>query len=165
LESQSYILPLIYRPAQPADARLYFDWANDPVTRQQSFNSESIPWENHNVWFSFKLKDQTARLLVFETQQGEPVGQIRFERRADEVVIGISLDATFRGQGLAPVMIQAAVGYYQTQFPTDNLPIHAYIRPDNPASIRSFEKAGFRFSHESGKFGVQSKVYTVNSKQ
>ena len=155
--------PLIYRPAQPSDVQLYFDWANDPVTRQQSFNTEPIPWENHSVWFSFKLADLTARLLVFETQQGEPVGQIRFERRADEVVIGISLDAAIRGRGLAPVMIWAAVAYYQTQFPGDNLPIHAYIRPDNRASIRSFEKAGFSFSHESGKFGVQSVVYVYSN--
>ncbi len=154
--------PLIYRTAQPSDAQLYFDWANDPVTRKQSFSSEPIPWENHRVWFSFKLNDLTARLLVFETQQGEHVGQIRFERQADEVVIGISLDAAFRGQGLAPVMIRAAAAYYQTQFPGDNLPIHAYIRPDNRASIRSFEKAGFTFSHESGKFGVQSVVYVYS---
>lgn len=153
-------MQLTFRTAQPADAQLYFDWANDPVTRQQSFNTTPISWEKHTNWFARKIADPNTLLLVFETQQKVPVGQIRFEQLIDEVVIGISLDSAFRGQGLAPVMLRAASETYHNQFPDDNLPIHAYIRPDNLASVRSFERAGFMFSHESDKFGVQSVVFS-----
>ena len=71
---------LTYRTAQPADARLYFDWANDPDTRQQSFNSAPISLETHTAWFTRKLADPNALLLCFTNETGEPVGQVRFER-------------------------------------------------------------------------------------
>lgn len=164
LDNQPEPIPLVYRPAQPADARLYFDWANDPVTRQQSFKTEPISWENHTTWFSRKLTDPNTLLLVFETQQQEPVGQVRLEQLGPEIIIGISLDSAFRGKGLAVNIIKAATEAASGHFPNATLPIHAYIRPDNPASIRSFEKAGFTFSHKSGKFGVQSVVYVYSSR-
>lgn len=163
IDNQPEPLPLVYRSAQPDDDRLYFDWANDPVIRQQSFKTTSISWENHTTWFSGKLTDPNTLLLVFETQQGEPVGQVRLEQLGPEIIIGISLDSTFRGKGLALNIIKAAIEAAHSHFPNKALPIHAYIRRDNPASIRSFEKAGFAFSRESGKFGVQSKVYVYSS--
>lgn len=154
---------LTCRPAQPTDVQLYFDWANDPVTRQQSFNTKPVSWENHTVWFARKLTDPNVILLVFETQQQVPVGQIRLERLGEEIIIGISLDSSFRGQGLAVAMIQTATEACYAHFSDDNLPIHAYIRPDNRASVKSFERAGFTLSHKSGKFGVQSVVYVYSS--
>lgn len=154
-------MQLTFRNAQPADARLYFDWANDALTRQQSFNTNPITWENHVAWFSRKLADPNALLFVFEAQPKQSVGQVRFERSNDEVIIGLSLDAAFRGKGLAPKMLQMAVDAYRVQSPPPNLPIHAYIRPDNTASIKSFERAGFRLSHESDKFNTPSIVYTI----
>lgn len=158
LDNHPYTQPLIYRPAQPADVQLFFDWANDPLTRQQSFNTNPISWEKHVDWFAKKIIDPNTLMLVFENQQGQPVGQVRLERLGPEIIIGISLDAAFRGQGLAHEMIRASAEAFRNQFPETNEPIHAYIRPENRASIRSFEKAGFKFSHESGKFGVHSIV-------
>ncbi|MBO0930727.1 GNAT family N-acetyltransferase [Fibrella aquatilis] len=147
--------PYHARLATPADAQLYFEWANDPVTRQQSFNSEPILWENHEAWFTRKLTDPNALMLVFEVQSGDPIGQVRFEKQADgEVVIGVSLDAYFRGKGLASTLIRAAVSQCQEQW--GNTPIAAHIKPDNKASVRAFERAGFHFDHESRKFGVNA---------
>ncbi|TAE31645.1 MAG: GNAT family N-acetyltransferase [Cytophagales bacterium] len=169
ITNQPEPFPLIYRPAQPADAQLFFEWANDPLTRQQSFNTNPVVWENHVAWFAKKIVDPNVLMLVFDNQQGQPVGQVRLERLGPEVIIGISLDSAFRGQGLALVMIRAASEAYKTQFSHETLPIHAYIRPDNRASIRSFEKAGYVFSHGSSKFGVPSLVYreqlTTNREQ
>lgn len=155
-------MQLTNRPAQATDVQLFFDWANDPQTRQQSFNTNPIVWDNHITWFARKLADPNVLMLVFENQLGQPIGQVRFERITDEIVVGVSLDKAFRGQGLAPAMIRAATEVYKTSSQADSLPIHAYIRLDNQASMRSFEKAGYTFSHESNKFGVPSLVY-VNS--
>jgi RimJ/RimL family protein N-acetyltransferase len=159
LDNHPYTQPLIYRPAQSVDVQLFFDWANDPLTRQQSFNINPISWDKHVDWFTKKIIDPNTLMLVFDNQQGEPVGQVRLERLGPEIIIGISLDAAFRGQGLAHHMIRAAAEAFRGQFSDVNHPVHAYIRPENRASIRSFEKAGFTFSHESGKFGVPSSVY------
>ncbi|NID10013.1 GNAT family N-acetyltransferase [Fibrivirga algicola] len=148
-----------HRVATAADVRLYFDWANDPATRQQSFNSGPIRWENHEAWFARKLADANALLLVFDTDENVSVGQVRFERQPDgEVIIGVSVDHAFRGRGLAWQLI--ADGCQVCQASWGNVPISAYIKPDNQPSIRAFERAGFTDSHESRKFGVESVCLT-----
>ncbi|GAB3540721.1 GNAT family N-acetyltransferase [Spirosoma fluminis] len=150
---------LTYRLATPEDSPLYFDWANDPDTRRQSFNSDPISLETHEGWFDRKLADANALLLLFSNEAGVPVGQVRFERTSGEVIIGASVDAHFRGKGLASELIRQGCVACRKQW--GDLLIHAYIKADNQVSVRSFEKAGFTFSHESGKFGVQSLVYTL----
>ncbi|MVM30988.1 GNAT family N-acetyltransferase [Spirosoma sp. HMF4905] len=147
---------LTYRTAQPADARLYFDWANDPDTRQQSFNSAPISLETHTAWFTRKLVDPNALLLIFSNEVGQPVGQVRFERTPiadmpDEIIIGISVDSRQRGKGLASQLIQQACAICQKRW--DAVTIHAYIKSENQASVRAFQRAGFKLSGESGKFG------------
>ncbi|QJD77476.1 GNAT family N-acetyltransferase [Spirosoma rhododendri] len=146
---------LTHRPAQPDDSALYFNWANDPYTRRQSFNSNPISAETHANWFTRKLIDANAMLLVFENEAGEPVGQVRFERKPeadmpDEIIIGLSIDANYRGQGLASQMIEQGCAACRAQW--GDVPVHAYIKPDNRASVRAFERAGFTLSGESGKF-------------
>ncbi|WP_020600226.1 GNAT family N-acetyltransferase [Spirosoma panaciterrae] len=150
---------LTYRTARPTDAQLYFDWANDPDTRRQSFSSAPISLETHTAWFTRKLADPNALLLVFLSDTGQPVGQVRFERTPvadmpDEIVISISVDANFRGKGLAPQLIRHACAICRERW--EAVTIHAYIKPDNQASIHAFERAGFRLSGESGKFGDSS---------
>jgi RimJ/RimL family protein N-acetyltransferase len=152
---------LTHRPAQPADAQLYFDWANDPDTRRQSFNSNPISLETHTAWFTGKLTDSTALLLIFENETGEAVGQVRFERTPvadmpDEIIIGVSVDARHRGKGLASQLIELGCAACRKQW--DAVTIHAYIKPDNQASIRAFERAGFRLSGESGKFAAPGRA-------
>lgn len=147
---------LTYRTAQPADARLYFDWANDPVTRQQSFNSAPISLETHTAWFTRKLADPNALLLLFFNEMREPVGQVRFERTPvadmpDEIIISISVDAGQRGKGTAAQLIREGCAVCRERW--DAVTIHAYIKANNQASIRAFERAGFTLSGESGKFG------------
>ncbi|QHV96263.1 GNAT family N-acetyltransferase [Spirosoma endbachense] len=154
---------LTCRKAKPADARLYFDWANDPETRRQSFNTTPITLETHTTWFSRKLVSPDALLLVFENETSQAVGQVRFERipiadMPDEIIVGVSVDVRFRGQGFASQIISQGCQSCKKQWGA--ITIHAYIRPDNQGSIRSFTKAGFKFSHESGKFGVPSFVYS-----
>lgn len=148
---------LTCRTAQPDDAQLYFDWANDPDTRRQSFNSNPISLETHTDWFTRKLADANALLLVFANENSQAVGQVRFERTPvadmpDEVIIGVSVDGQQRGKGLASQLIEQGCVVCRTHW--GEVTIHAYIKPENRASVRAFERAGFTLSGESGKFGL-----------
>lgn len=53
----------------------------------------------------------------------------------------VEVKADFRGQGLGTKLYQAMTEYVQTQKPGHEL--IARIRPDNPASLRAAQKAGF----------------------
>lgn len=146
---------LTYRLAQTDDAQLYFDWANDPATRRQSFNSNPISLETHTAWFTRKLTDPDTLLLIFSNEAGQPVGQVRFERTPvadmpDEIIISVSVDSNQRGKGVAAQMIEDACAVCHERW--DAVTIHAYIKPENQASVRAFERAGFTLSGESGKF-------------
>ena len=88
---------------------------------------------------------------MFATADNVPIGQVRFECLDEEVTativvlcpeaISLSVDANFRGKGIASVLIEEACAVLHKQ--KGPVPITAYIKPDNAASVRAFERAGF----------------------
>ena len=68
-----------FRKASKQDCKIYFDWANDEVVREQSFNSNVIAFETHNTWFKTIICNPKALLLVFENENKKPIGQVRFQ--------------------------------------------------------------------------------------
>lgn len=135
-----------YRKAKLSDLDLYFSWTNDPATRSNSFNTQEVNYQEHTDWFSRKVEDKKALLLVFENEENIPVGQIRIEQKTEENIIGISIDKNFRGLGLAVPMLTTACEVFFTEFQAKN--IHAYIKKTNLASLNSFRKAGFEIINE-----------------
>lgn len=130
------------RPAAADDVRNYWEWSNEPGVRAVSFNSDPIPWESHVGWFEAHLADPDSRLRVASDQSGSPVGQIRFElKNGNPATISISLSAEVHGQGLGTQLIWMACRELFAETAVDG--VKALIKPDNTASIRAFEKAGF----------------------
>jgi len=155
---------ITHRLARPDDAQLYFNWTNDPITRQQSFNSNPVSLETHTAWFTRKLNDPNALLFVFDNETGETVGQVRFERTPvsdmpDETIISISIGAAYRGKGLASQLIEQGCAACRAEW--GSAPIHAYIKPDNKASVHSFERAGFVLITKTIVDGSVSSVYSL----
>ena len=128
------------RPATADDCRRVWDWANDLSVRAISFTSDPIPWEQHVAWFTRKLGDANTRLWIAE-QEGGFVGQVRFDLDGSTATISVSLDATRRGKNLGALLIWSACQKLFRESAVET--IHALIKPDNAASIRAFEKAGF----------------------
>lgn len=135
-----------HRKANISDLDLYFEWTNNPITRSNSFNTQKVDYQEHTNWFSGKVEDKKALLLVFENKENIPVGQIRIEQKTDENIIGISIDKNFRGLGLAVPMLTSACEVFFIEFQAKN--IHAYIKKTNLASLKSFKKAGFEIINE-----------------
>lgn len=152
--------PINIRKANENDLMLYFDWTNDEEVRKQSFNSNPIPFENHEKWFHKKIVDKNCLMLVFEDAQQTPIGQVRFENNEDErtSVTGVSLDKRFRGQKLADKILALASGYFFKENP--DYIIYAYIKADNKSSIGAFSKAGFSFNKHLEYQGIDTVLYT-----
>jgi len=150
---------LSVRKAEQSDALLYYEWANEKAVRRQSFNSEKITLEEHVQWFEKKITDSTCIMLIFENKERQPVGQVRFQQENEEVyVVGISVDAAFRGKGLAPQILIMASEYFFSVHPLKK--IHAFIKQDNMASVHSFEKAGYANPKLTEVNGIKSFIYT-----
>ncbi len=135
------------RALREGDRRLLWEWANDPEVRSASFSSDPIPWDTHTSWFNAKLPEPpntslSHRVFIAEDEEGVPVGQIRFEKHADaHWDVGLSLSKDFRGRGLASRLI--AIGIRELIADAGHASMHAYVKPQNVASVKSFERAGF----------------------
>lgn len=135
--------PVTIRPLGEADKQLTFTWANDPLTRQNSFQTAPILFEEHSKWFDAKMQDQKAYYFIGEVGS-HPAGLIRFDFDTSEnaCIAGITLDRRFRGRNLGVEFLKMACIELSKCVETA---IIAYIKKDNAASIKIFEKAGFVF--------------------
>ena len=148
--------PLSLRPARASDVRLLYEWANDPAVRAVAYHPDPIPWPDHQAWFARRLASDDARLYVAEVE-AEPVGQIRFDLDGPTAVLSVSLAAGARGQGLGTALIRAGVARVYAD--ADVREVRAYVRDDNPASARAFEKAGFALARRLVEQDVPSRLY------
>jgi RimJ/RimL family protein N-acetyltransferase len=145
------------RESNENDAMLLYNWSSDPLVRSQSFNQEPIEFENHKKWFDKKLKNEQSLLLINEFE-GESAGLIRFEVEKEKATIGVLIGEKFRGKGLASDMLIKSTQFYFSKF---DKPIWAFIKESNQASIKSFSKAGFEFSHNTVVNEIPSLVYKL----
>lgn len=130
------------RPATLDDAQRLFDWRNDPVTRAMAITTDPVPWDGHIRWLTASLTNP-ARLLLVGQVDDTPIGTVRFDL-ADPVLVSITLAPDHRGRGLALPLLTGAMD--RLDRPANLL---AQVKPDNPASQRLFERAGFEQMDES----------------
>jgi UDP-2,4-diacetamido-2,4,6-trideoxy-beta-L-altropyranose hydrolase len=135
--------PLIdLRPVRMEDAALLLSWVNDPVARGAFFSSDAISWENHHAWMRRRLELPDPFYLAV-TPDGPAVAVIRFDLSPEGfATISLNLAPAARGAGLSALILKKACDRFRLTYPAT--PVHAWIKVSNPASIRCFEKAGFR---------------------
>lgn len=135
-------LELRLRPARQKDCRLLWEWANDPAVRAASFSSDFIPWEEHQSWLRTKLSDPTCHYYILLSEEGVPVGQVRFDASGDEAEGNVSIAPNLRGRGYGALGIQIASERLFRETAVSR--IYAHIKPDNNASIQAFTEAGYQ---------------------
>lgn len=127
--------------ARPDDVEPVFELSNDPDVRAASFSSLQIPYVDHVSWFGRQLEDGDVSFFVFYRGK-DLVGQIRFRREAEPVyTVSVSVSKTFRGSGCARPMMRAAL--LALAGIRGRKKVHAFIKPENTASIRYFQDLGF----------------------
>ncbi len=129
------------------DAQFVLAVRNDPETRRMSVDSRVIPWEMHVSWYRRAVESPTQYLAIIRANTAE-IGTVRLDqdeadsRRAE---IHVALLPDFRGQGMGSLAIQSAceraveLGYDT---------VVARVKEINTASVRAFEKSGFRIVRE-----------------
>lgn len=132
---------LNFRKATIDDADLYYKWSNDPLVRENSFQQEVIPYQSHLKWFKQKIETEVCQFYLFLNLEDTPVGQVRIDKVNNETIIGLSIDAHFRGKGLGAIMLDMACLDYLGKNPNET--VVAYIKEENISSNKIFEKAGF----------------------
>lgn len=140
-------MKLMLREVTGKDIDLLFRWANDPVTRQNAFHTEQIPYETHRAWFVKLLADRDVLKYILcgsfsNTDEMQDIGQIRLSIEAGEALIDYSIDSKKRGQGLGTRMILMAEERLR-ESRKDVVCCKGQVKPENIASAKVFEKCGY----------------------
>ncbi|MCX6984289.1 MAG: UDP-2,4-diacetamido-2,4,6-trideoxy-beta-L-altropyranose hydrolase [Lentisphaerae bacterium] len=124
-----------------SDCDFVYGLSNSAEVRAISFSKDPIPWETHLKWFPGILKDKNSAFYIAEDCNGNPIGQIRFKKDSNEAVVSVSLVKGVRGKGYGSrIIAQGTEALFRS---SDVNIVHAYVKKENPASARSFEKSGF----------------------
>ena len=137
---------LFLRKVIMADKKLLLLWANDSETRKWSFNSNTIAPFEHKKRFKKKLNSPNVLMLILE-QGNIPAGLASLEKEDDEIVLNYMIAPEERGQGLASKMLEMAMDIKENYW--GNIKVLAYTLPENIASKKSLEKAGFTLMNSS----------------
>src|SRR6476659_5833063 len=87
------------RNFEPGDAKIIFQWRNDPYIVNLGSLKKEVTWNEHMVWFNFTLKATSRRAFITEIE-GKPAGQIRFDKETeDSCLISIYLIREYSGKG------------------------------------------------------------------
>lgn len=131
---------LSLRKVIKTDKNLLFKWANDPEVRKWSFSNNAITKSEHKIWFDKKHKDPNVLMWIFE-DDNSPAGMFRLEKENNKVLLNYLMASQSRGKGLASKMLKMAINEVKSHW--QNIKVLAYTLPENIASIKSLEKAGF----------------------
>jgi UDP-2,4-diacetamido-2,4,6-trideoxy-beta-L-altropyranose hydrolase len=151
------------RPVSESDCRRVWEWANDPAVRAVSFTSDPIPWASHVEWFGGRLQDPACHYRILQDQQGAVIGQIRFEQSGAKATVSVSLDQAVRGGGLGAAAIVCGTEDLFARRPVSL--VHAYVKPDNLASVRAFEAASFTCAGQATVRGQPALHFTLHREE
>ena len=133
------------RKVEKNDMDLLFKWANDPVVRSNSFNTEPIPYENHVKWFNKMMEDPTVLQFVL-MDEDTPVGQIRLNIDVDEAEIAYSIGSEYRGKGYGYRILQLVAEDIKSNH-SEIKRLVAKVKPENKASNTLFVKEGYSMDY------------------
>ena len=129
------------RPTTSRDASILFDWVNSPETRAVSLQSlDPIPWDRHLSWLNERLADPNTVLWIAEAN-GRPAGQVRIQGGKEGLEVSVYVAPQMRKRGTARLMLEEMKKHAGKLWPGQAL--IAKVMPDNSASLRLFEGAGY----------------------
>jgi UDP-2,4-diacetamido-2,4,6-trideoxy-beta-L-altropyranose hydrolase len=129
------------RKVRKDDLMLCYEWANDPMVRAQSFNSNTIPLSEHEQWFNSKLQDPHSFYYILELENN-PFAQIRFQVSNSGTILSYLVDQNYRNKGLGTTILSKGIGAFIKDFNKET-DIIGFVKFSNIASRRSFEKLNF----------------------
>lgn len=101
LEHEYYL-----REVRSTDVDLLYQWVNDPMVRQNAFNTDEINYEGHRCWFTQCLHREDVKIYIL-VKSGVSVGQVRLNIEENgEALIDYSIASTYRGQSLGHKIIK-----------------------------------------------------------
>jgi RimJ/RimL family protein N-acetyltransferase len=142
---------ILIRKACEDDAKLLFEWVNEPNVRKSSVNSDPIEWNGHLQWFRQKLDSELSYIYILEERIS--LGQIRFDPRTESngYDIDFSIDKEFRGQSLGSLIIEKGIQEIR-KVKREHISLYATVKKENIPSLKAFLNNEFVIQNEDSNF-------------
>lgn len=92
-----------FENSKKEDVDILYDWANDPVTRKNSFSEEPINYQTHVTWFNSCMDNPYCIQFLLEIDD-KVVGQARLNINNNEALISYSIVPNYRCRGYAKIL-------------------------------------------------------------
>lgn len=133
--------PVTLRRATMDDAARLLAWRNDPQTRAMSVSASEVTGDEHRAFLAASV-DSADRSLFVAEDRGRPIGTVRLDREPDGTsTVSLTVAPEERRKGYATALLRAA----EVEAARGGaMRLVAVLRPDNGASRKAFEAAGYR---------------------
>ncbi len=134
------------RRATLDDLRFLFELRNDPAVVEASASGSGVDWRTHLLWFDHQLRK--GSIITIVECDGERAGYLRFDPLPDDpgtYEVAVGLTESRRNEGIGRVAI--ALGSRVAEALGASRLV-ALIKPDNRASRKAFEAAGYGLDPE-----------------
>lgn len=133
---------LYLRRANDLDKKKIWEWANEEETRKNSFHTERISWQEHEVWYDNILNSDKEALFVCMDFM-KPVGNIYVDwTKEEKAYISYNVDPEYRESGYEQQMLALMEQEMRGKL-GENSCFYAEVKAGNEASVHVFEKAGY----------------------
>ena len=127
---------LFLRPATLEDAKILFEWRNDPQVREASHNQGEISFEDHLAWLEGSLANPDRKLYIAE-EDGVSVGTVRSDWVENAYTLSWTVMPGARGKGVGKRMVSLLVRQIRE-------PIRAEVKVGNLASMKISQGVGMQ---------------------
>jgi RimJ/RimL family protein N-acetyltransferase len=118
------------------DWKILLDWRNDPITRENSFETGEVSEQTHKLWLNDSLLNPYREIYILENNN-IPIGSIRSDNvSTNQYVLSWSITSNQRGNGYGTKILELFLKGKTGNF-------IAEIKPENIASIKIVQKNGF----------------------
>ena len=148
------------RTVKKEDVDILYEWANDPVTRKNSFSEEPINYQTHVKWFNSCMDNPNCIQLILEVDESR-VGQARLDINAEETKLSYSIAPSCRLMGYGKILISEVARWINDYIPNIKV-ILADTKPDNIASQEVLRKSGFVERHGHFELYVDEVGLSIN---
>jgi len=130
---------LYLRPATLEDAKILFEWRNDPQVRAASHTQDEISFEDHLAWLEGSLANPDRKLYIAEAD-GISVGTVRSDWSENVYTLSWTVRPEARGKGIGKRMVSLLVRQIRE-------PICAEVKVENLASIKISQEVGMQLDY------------------
>jgi UDP-2,4-diacetamido-2,4,6-trideoxy-beta-L-altropyranose hydrolase len=149
---------LQFRRIAPTDSKRVYEWRNHPEVRKYSFNSSFLEWEEHKRWFEKQLQSNDT-IMLMAVIKNTPIGVLRYDFNIRHAKVSMYLDQSQIGIGIGANVLRQGNKWLKETYPEIES-VNAEIMAENAASIKTFERAGFKKKHTTYSYSFWEDLVT-----